>query len=256
MSLVFQTLRGVHLEEFLPEGIVNLWAGSHLNVALPLWQGFTAVPNADAMGGRLAFQEFLFHENPLVRQWAENHRDAFNDIRNSPDPELRQYYRDLHQIRQQQTQQTWEEKKSDKLQAYLSGKKATVGESHDGELSTIRIGSYQFTISRKLGLKVNDGDEVFVRFELTATPHPHAYACNARRDDPASRFALSVKGHNTSGDFFGWLTTGGELNVKKMNSLVDVLEGCSRKESLTFKRRWHIKRKIPGERSSRGHVYT
>ena len=256
MSLIFQTLRGVHLEEFLPGDIENLWAGSLLNVALPLWQGFTAVPNAEAMGGRLPFREYLFDDNPVVRQWAQNLRDAFNDTRNSPDPELRQYYQDLRQRRQQHAQETWEKENSDELKAYLSGKKVTVKESHNGELSTVSIGSYQFTISRTLGLKVNDGDEVFVQFELTETPHPHAYACKARIDDPAIRFAISLKGHNTNGDFFGWLTTGGELNVKKMNSLVDVLEGFSREECLTFKRRWHVKRTIPGDRSSRGHMYT
>jgi hypothetical protein len=256
MSLIFQTLRGVHLEEFLPEGTEKLWAGSHLNVALPLWQGFTAIPSRDAMGGRVAFQEYLFDANPLVRQWAENLRDAFNDIRNSPDPELRQYYKGLRQTRQQHAQETWEKKKSDEFKAYLSGQKATVNESHDGELSTVSIGSYQFTISRKLGLKVNDGDEVFIQFELTESSHPHAYARKARVDDPASRFAVSIRGHNTNGDFFGWLTTSGEFNVKKINTLVDVLEGYSREECLTFKRRWYVKRTIPGDRSSRDHMYT
>jgi hypothetical protein len=191
-----------------------------------------------------------------VRQWAENQRDAFNDIRNSPDPRLRQYYKDLHQTRQQHAQETWEIKKSDELKADLSGQKATVNECHNGELSTVSIGSYQFTISRKLDLKVKDGDEVFIQFELTETPHPHVYARKARVDDPASRFAISLTGHNTSGDFFGWLTTSGELNVKKMNSLVDVLEGCSREECLTFKRRWYVKCTIPGDRSSRDHMYT
>jgi hypothetical protein len=188
MSLIFQTLRGVHLDEFLPADITRIWAGNHLNVALPLWQGFTAVPDEDAVGGRLAFQEYLFNQNPVVRQWAGNLRDAFNDIRNSPDPILRQYYHDLRRTRLKHAQETWEKKKFNELHGYLSGKMATVKESHGGELSEIIIGSHRFTISRKLGLEVRGG--------------------------------------------------------------------CSREESLSFRRRWHVQRAVPGKRSSRWHMYT
>ncbi|CAI7632618.1 unnamed protein product [Penicillium bialowiezense] len=255
MSLIFQTLRGVHLDEFLPEG-ENLWSGSHLNVALPLWQGLTTIPNIDAIGGRFGFQEYLFDENPLIRQWARDLRDALNDIRNSPDIELRQYYHDLHRVRLQHAQETWEKKKHDTLQEYLAGKHATVNENRDRHSSAICIGSYHFTISRKLGLKFRDGDEVFVRFELSETPHPQAYTCKARNDDPACRFAVSIKGCIGNVEFFKWLTTRGVLNVKKINSLVDVLEGYSREESASFNRRWHVKRTVPGQRASRGHTYT
>ena len=256
MSLIFQTLRGIHLDEFLPEGPKSLWAGSHLNVALPLWQGFTAVPNIDAIGGRVGFQEYLFDNNPLIRQWAENLRDAFNDIRNSPDPELRQYYHDLHTIRLHHVQETWERKKRAALREYLSGKNAAVTESQDRYSSTIAIGSYYFTVSRRLGLEFRNGDEVLVRFELSKTPHPRAYAIKARDDDPACRFAVSIRGRVGNSEYCKWLTTKGDLNVKKMNSLVDVLEGCSREESASFKRRWQVRRAVPGQRASRGHMYT
>lgn len=59
MSLVFQTLTGLHLEQFLPDGMTVAWLGYHLNVALPLWQGFTDSKEnqaiREATGGRLGF---------------------------------------------------------------------------------------------------------------------------------------------------------------------------------------------------------
>lgn len=254
MSLIFQTLRGVQLDEFLPTEIEKLWAGNHLNVALPLWQNFTAVPSADVMGGRVAFQQYLFDVNPLVRQWAENSRDAFNDIRNSPDPELRDYYHRLQKTRQQHVRDTLDKKKSAALQEYLSGKKAIV--RYNGYHCSIPIGSYVLTISQKLGLQVKDGDEVFLHFDLSSTPHPHAYTSKARIDDPAYRLGVSIRGHTISAEYFCWLTTDGDLNVLKMNSLVDILEGYTWEDIASFKRRWHLERLIPGERSSKKHVYT
>ncbi|KAJ5788027.1 hypothetical protein N7457_003017 [Penicillium paradoxum] len=134
-----------------------------------------------------------------MRQWAENLRDTFNDIRNSPDPALREYYQDLHELRQKHTQETWE-KKFGELQEYMAGKNAIVKEGHCGELSEISMGGYRSTISRKLGLKFTDREEVFFQFELADTLHRHAYARKARIDDPAGRFAISVKGSNGSGE--------------------------------------------------------
>ncbi|KAL1852698.1 hypothetical protein Plec18167_008981 [Paecilomyces lecythidis] len=255
MSLTFQTLRGFHLDEFLPAISKRFWSGNHLNVALPLWQSFTALPNSEAVGGRLAFQEYLRDNNPLVRQWAKDTRDAFNDIRNSPDPALRKYYESLHQERRKASQATWEQKKSDNLKKYLSGQKVVVKETYRGVM-TIPMASFQFAILRKLGVDVKNGDEVFVQFHLPDTPHPHAYTSRAHKDDPASRFAVSIEGSDTSGHFYKWLTTDGDLTVMRINSLVDVLEGYSLEESRSFKRRWHVNRMVPGERSSRKTIYT
>jgi hypothetical protein len=255
MSLVFQTLRGFHLDEFLPPGSNKLWAGNHLNVSIPLWQSFTAIPNAETKGGSLAFKEYLCHKDPAVRHWAEDARDAFNDLRNSPDPLLRRYYLDLNQGARRTARAAWEKKKYDELREYLSGKVVIVTESHDGELREVSAGSFRFTISRKLGLNVHGGDKVLLRMHLAETsPHPRAYAHKARLDEPASRLAVSIEG--VPGDFFEWLTTSGNLNVQKMNSLVDVLEGLTLEESESLPRRWHVRRMIPGVRASKKHKYT
>jgi hypothetical protein len=93
MCLVFQTLRTFHLDQFLPEDVQPLWSGNHLNVALPLWQGFTDTDGIqEAIGDRHDFQQYLRSTDPHIRLWAEDTRDAYNDLRNSPNPTLREYY--------------------------------------------------------------------------------------------------------------------------------------------------------------------
>ncbi|OQD91356.1 hypothetical protein PENSOL_c055G08441 [Penicillium solitum] len=103
MYLVFQTLTSLHLGSWLSKNTNAMWSGNHLNVALPLWQGFTDTQEnkaiADAIGGRSTFQQYLASEDLVIRTWAEQTRDAFNDIRNSPDPGIRNYWWDLHKDR-------------------------------------------------------------------------------------------------------------------------------------------------------------
>ncbi|KAE8418752.1 hypothetical protein BDV36DRAFT_294798 [Aspergillus pseudocaelatus] len=258
MALVFQTLTSLHLNEYLPESVNRLWSGHHLNVALPLWQGFTEEDQAvsEAVGGRISFQQHLFSEDPTIRQWAESARDAFNDIRNSPDALLRQYYQNLLSKRRAQGQQAWQEKKSTNIMKYLEPTKATVKASHEDEIYEVSCGSFRFTISQLLGLHLRGGDEVFVQLHLAGSRHPNAYAQMAETRDPASRLAISISGHDAQGGFHTWLQTKGTRNVFKMNSLVDVLEGYSLEESQHFQRRWHSMRLVPCDSSSRKHVYT
>lgn len=90
MACVFQTLTPPHLDLYLPADVTRLWAGHHLNVALPLWQSFTddIEDTGELLGGRQTFKTFLQSKNPAVRSWATNLRDAFNGLRDSPDPAI------------------------------------------------------------------------------------------------------------------------------------------------------------------------
>ncbi|KAL4788001.1 hypothetical protein BJX76DRAFT_353554 [Aspergillus varians] len=135
MSLIFQTLTSHRLDEYLPKSVKRLWSGKNLNVALPLWQGFTGNKEQrameDACGGRLSFQQYLLSDDLAIRQWAEHARDSFNDIRNSPDPILRKYYQDLHLQRRLKAQKTWENKQLQNLRELLSTAMTTkVRKSH------------------------------------------------------------------------------------------------------------------------------
>lgn len=259
MSLVFQTLTSLSLDEYLPKDVNTFWSGNHLNVALPLWQGFTGNETQDAMkdatGGRASFQQYLMSDDPTIRQWAENARDSFNDIRNSPDPVLRGYYQDLQLKRRLKAQKTWESKKLGNLEQYLSEAEATVQVSHNDELTEIICGVFRFTISRSLQLNLGKGDRILLQFHLTETRHPNAYAWRAQPRDPASRLAVSIRSHSNDSRVT-WLSTKGHRAVNKMNSLVDILEGYTLEESRSFDRRWHVKRMVPGYRSSRINMYT
>lgn len=253
MCLVFQTLTSRRLEEYLPEGSSPLWVGSHLNVALPLWQGFTGNSQVeedmkDAIGGREVFQQYLWTTDPSLRQWAENARDAFNDLRNSPDPILRKYYDDLHSRKMLHARQAWDRKKAESYKGFLSERKMTARSANGLYLV---LGSFHVGIPRSLGF--TEGDEVFLQVHLTETRHPNAYTQKALPQDPASRLGISIRGHR--GDFHSWLTTKGVKIVKKINSFVDVLEGYSL-ESLSFERRWAVKRRISGDITSRQTMYT
>ncbi|KAL2828565.1 hypothetical protein BJY01DRAFT_228375 [Aspergillus pseudoustus] len=261
MSLVFQTLTSLRLDEYLPKSMPRLWSGNHLNVALPLWQGFTGKDEQaamqDACGGRLSFQQYLFSDDPAIRQWAKDARDAFNDIRNSPDPILRTYYQNLHFQRRLKAQRSWDDKQLQNLKQYLSTEMTTeVRKSHGGTIDEVGCGKFRFTISKSLGLNLGECAQVSVQLHLTDTEHPHRYARKAEPRDPGGRLAVSLQGRDAFGPFHVWLKTDGICNIKKMNSLVDILEGFSLEESRKFGRRWHVRAQRPCDKSSRMNVYT
>lgn len=154
MCLKFPTLTSLHLGSWLPKSTNAIWSGNHLNVALPLWQGFTDTQEnkdiTDAIGGRSTFQQYLTSEDSVIRAWAEQTRDAFNDIRNSPDPEIRNYWWDLHKERILKAQDTWGKKKASMAKQYLEGAKALVtlhSGNHKNHQTEGRAGSFRFTVS-------------------------------------------------------------------------------------------------------------
>ncbi|KAJ5658378.1 uncharacterized protein N7484_002027 [Penicillium longicatenatum] len=256
MCLVFQTLTSFHLDQFLPKDVKSLWAGHHLNVALPLWQGFTDTEGnkniKEATGGRVNFQHHLKSEDPFVRAWAENARDAFNDIRNSPNPALRKYYRDILEKRLAKARRTWAAKKAKRALQALSGTREKITVSHGGGHVEVK------SVSKRLGLDLRHNDTVIIQYHLTATQHPKPYAIRALPTDPASRLGVSICGQDSMGAFHCWLETNGSCNVLKMNSLVDVLEGFSLEQSKNFKRRWFTKKaeNLQGQKKQKDHVYT
>lgn len=216
MCLVFQTLTSLHLGSWLSKNTNAMWSGNHLNVALPLWQGFTDTQEnkaiADAIGGRSTFQQYLASEDLVIRTWAEQTRDAFNDIRNSPDPGIRNYWWDLHKDRILKAQDTWGKRKASMAQEYLEGAKALVAlhsGKHGNHQTEVRAGSFRFTVSQTLGLDLRNRNEVILQYHLTSTPHPHAYALSASKTDPATRLGVSIRGQDSHGDFHCWLKATG-----------------------------------------------
>ena len=74
-----------------------------------------------------------------------------------------------------------------------------------------------------------DFKTVFIQCDLApnGSLHPHACATEFREDDPAKRLGIKLKFNfkvsNEEKEL--WATLGGECNTKKLNSLVDFLDG-------------------------------
>lgn len=217
-----------------------------------LWQSFTDSPEhqADAIGGREVFTRFLTSPDPAVRKWAKECRDSFQSLRDSPDPELRGYYRQqvLHSRNLAST--AWSTQQRGQCRQYLFGKDCKVRVSTrsgvNGLLSgdTIYCGMFPFFIHKEHGLQLEDGHNVSVQFHLAETEHPMRHVRYAQPTDPARRFAISISGHDATGEFHVWLQnrTRREKLTLKINSLVDILEGYTLVETKGFRRRWFVER--------------
>lgn len=82
------------------------------------------------------------------------------------------------------------------------------------------------------------------------------FAVDALPTDSASRLAVSMKGVGTKGPFHIFLQNSGLRTVKKMNSFVDALEGCTREETMRFERRWWRKRSEEEGKGKNKYIYS
>ena len=256
---ILQTLPPHLLEAYLPSSIECLWAGRHLNIALPLWQSFSESweDRVDCIDGRATFSGFLQSSDPEVRRWAKQVRDAFNELRNSPDPVLRAYYE--LKIREiiRAGNAAHLERARERMREFLTEKERPVEVPNGKAGQYVTCGMFKATVSMAFGLGLKHGDKVRVQSYLAETDHPMKYAIKSTPIDPASRLAisLSIPGHKDDENFHVWLTSRGEKTVKKINTLVDILEGYSLEERESFRRRWIVRNK-PGETSHTRHEYS
>lgn len=89
MSCVLQTLRHHNLERYLPKGAFIPSAGLHLNIALPLCQGFST--QSGEVVTRQIFMDAI-HSSDAVREWAASWRNSHNSLGYSSNPLLRGYW--------------------------------------------------------------------------------------------------------------------------------------------------------------------
>ncbi|KAF3029689.1 hypothetical protein E8E15_004065 [Penicillium rubens] len=93
LACVLQTLKPSDLEIWLPEdeGAQRPWAGLGLNIALPLWQGYSSEDNVPYDQVKMTGTEFsamLRDSDGLRRQWAIAVRDAYQSLRTHPDSRI------------------------------------------------------------------------------------------------------------------------------------------------------------------------
>ena len=261
LCCLLQTLPG---DKYLPEDMDRPWAGRHLNIASPLWQSFTDSPEEqrDSLEGRRGFTALLTSEYPNLRRWAEEARESFNDLRNSPDTELQEYCHEqiLHSTRA--ATETLSTLSRERYQVYLLGKERRVTintittNGNQRTSDTVSCGWHCFIIHKEHGLQLEDGDQVFVQFHLAeGAEHPVRYAPHAKPTDPARQFAISVSGQDVTGPFNVWLRSRSrsQTTIYRINSLVDTLEGYTLGESKKFKRRLFAT-KVDGKHQTVLHV--
>lgn len=106
MCSIFQTLPSSLLDKYLPQGIERAWGGRHLNVPSPLWQSLSP--------------------DPEIREWGKQLREAFNQLRNSPDAQLRGYYEESIRRSTQMATLALRDKARENLVGYPVGKETPV----------------------------------------------------------------------------------------------------------------------------------
>ena len=100
------------------------------------------------------------------------------------------------------------------------------------------------------------GSVVKVRVDLSpeGRRHPHVCATLAEDNDPASRLAVEVSGETETHEKRRlWLYTQGQKGVKKVNTLVDKLEGVPEDIIMKTERRWIAPSKSSGLKKA---IYT
>lgn len=237
--LMLQTLTKNALAKYLPANMVAPYAGTHLNIAIPLHQAPYSVM-VDTQ------DPSMYHtSDPMVAQYYTSLRRRFYELKFSPNMALRDYYAKVMRQRVITRVQTNQKKLVKALEGVEKLVKlypnSGVGSVHQQFL----LAYFTFTISRKW-VRLEQNAPVQVRFEHITEDefrrkgnHPNVYCLKATKDDPASRLAVFVEGTSDNGaPFAGWLRSNAEKQVFKINTLVDMLEGGSMTKSRHLPRRW------------------
>lgn len=172
--------------------------------------------------------------NPDDREWAT-------------DPVIRGYHKERLQDNIKSAHNAGQQKFIESMREYLSGKEravdvftSTSAGGFSWDRTSFTCGQFQFTISVNFDLHLKKGDKVFVQFHLADSVHPLKYTTNALPTDSASRLAISLSGRDATGEFHIWLVSSGPKAIKRMNTLVDILEGYMypEREEMALPGRW------------------
>lgn len=153
-SLMLQTLTRNALRSYLPVGTLAPYAGGHLNVALPLHQSIQGDPVQDELCND------LYSRDPSVQAYYASLRQNFFDLKNSPNPFLRELYEQKVRVSQLSRAETIRQSTANKS---LQGRNVTV--RCDEWRQSFSMSHWIFEISRK-AVHLNHGALLFVRFDL------------------------------------------------------------------------------------------
>ncbi|PVI01067.1 hypothetical protein DM02DRAFT_525729, partial [Periconia macrospinosa] len=244
-SLMLQTLTRNALSAYLPKGALSPRAGMHLNVALPIYQSIQGDAVTDSLHGDL-----YNSMDPMVQQYYSNLRRKFFELKYSPNPMLRNYYKKAMQERQINASTT---KRRYSAKRALQGIEVPVRftkRRYGDTAQIVTISHFNFTLSRDI-VHAENGDLVEVQCHLSDGVHEHCYARKSLAMDSAARLGIHVEGVNSKNGrtFAVWLHSDGDLAVFRMNTLVDMLEGLDIWNPSGRMRRW-IPRSASGRKQA------
>jgi hypothetical protein len=238
--LMLQTLTKNALAKYLPANMVAPYAGTHLNIAIPLHQAPYSV-TVDTQ------DPSMYHtSDPMVAQYYTSLRRRFYELKFSPNIVLRDYYAKVMRQRVITRVQTNQKKLVKVLEGVEKLIKIHYNRSGSAQQGFF-VGYFYFTVSRKW-VHIEHNTPIQVRFESITEDefrrkgnYPNVYCLKATKDDPASRLAVFIEGTSDNGaPFAGWLRSDAEKQVFKVNTLVDMLEGGSMTKSRHLPRRWIV----------------
>ena len=263
MACVLQTLRKGDLDIYLPENLSKPWAGRHLNLALPLWQGLNE-DQKDMRMSKASFEEALHSLDPVIRDWATGVRNAYQSLRDHCDLRVREYWMSNFRSIQgldgaDKSYKTTQEGAHQAANHFLMhGANCRIYQLGYGYY-TAQYSIYSFSLAsifERWSLKDHVAGEhglvreksVFVKPFLLDEPSPLRYARDALLTDPSSRLVVAA---SESGGIDGkmvFLFGLREKQAMRLNRLVDTMEGLAFHESERLARR--------GIRKKRKWVYT
>jgi hypothetical protein len=226
-ALIFQTLPKNDVIEYLPDDTVLFpQAGSHLNIAHPLWQRISEkkqdiYSSADS-SRKENFSELIRNSDGVVREYYLGLTQAFLDLKDFPNPVMRAYFRAGYLKRKaSQAASTLKRTRDEILRGAI--KKVTIFKA-----GTQQIYFARFPIRiRRRQICLLSSEKVHIRGYLTQGLNPNVYATGATAEDPAKRLSLrlAVERHGRHSSM--WLTAGGDKTAMLVNTLVDIVENVS-----------------------------
>jgi hypothetical protein len=215
-SLIFQTLQIKDLLEYLPPGTILFpHAGTHLNVAHPLWQGFAKskddiYASAELGERRKAFSDLVRNSEGEYREYYQSLSRNFKDLKYSAKDALREYY--LAADRRRVASLSASSRKRTR-EGLLHGVDKKVTKYTSGSGMTVKFGFIDLRFPISLHSMIPD--EVHVQGFLTPGLNPNVYATGATPEDPARRLSIQLTIENDQGRFQVWVTARGGTRLRK-----------------------------------------
>jgi hypothetical protein len=212
-----------------------LGQGSNSTISAPVLQAFsTNALSQDNKSEEVAIE--IDHQNPLVLSFLNEKIKSFQDLRHADDPILRSHYQQTMTIANVKRAATIWEQHARELQ---QGREWKLTWNYPNDATRkFSIGHVEFALPARV-IKPG-GDTVLVTISIEEKhPHKFHYAALRAAGDPAIRLDVHVSGKDVDRKAFaGWIRSNGKIVVKKVDTLVDQLEGNPLQYSMMQPRRW------------------